>query len=154
MSDTEVQEFSDFGPTIVPEGTWDLPESMTAFLSKHFNRCLSDIKREAILSDFPRPNSSTLYTPKLDDLVKDQLLKKGKNPQFGSERTLCKLQQQLLEVLGPLACLWSDMINPEASHQQRILSYCCSEPWSCWAASHMQFLWRGDKLLVQESTLS
>ena len=55
MSDTEAQEFLDFDPTIVPEGTWDPPESMTAFLNKHFNHCLSDIEREATLSHFPRP---------------------------------------------------------------------------------------------------
>ena len=32
VSDTEAQEFLDFDPTIVLEGTWDPPESMTAFL--------------------------------------------------------------------------------------------------------------------------
>ena len=36
VSDTEAQEFSDFDPAIVPEGTWDPPESMTAFLDKQF----------------------------------------------------------------------------------------------------------------------
>ena len=41
------------------------------------------------------------------------MTRKGKDPQFGSEKTLFKLQQQLLEVSGPLTCLWSDMMNPD-----------------------------------------
>ena len=113
LDDTEAQEFSEFDPTIPPEGTWDPPGSMTAFLDKHFNRCLSSTEREAILTDFPKPNCAALQAPRLDDLVKDQLVKKGKDPQFGTERTLFKLQQQLLEVSGPLTCLWADMLNPD-----------------------------------------
>ena len=43
-----------------------------------------------------RPSSS-----KLDSEMKDQLHKKEKNPQFGIERYLYRIQEQLLEVIGP-----------------------------------------------------
>ena len=49
LSDSEAQEFSDFDPTVEPEGTWDLLRAMVTFLEKHFNRCLSNVEREAIL---------------------------------------------------------------------------------------------------------
>lgn len=53
---------------------------------------LSNAEREAILGDFPKPNWSVLPAHKLDEMVKDQLMKKGKDSQFGSERgTLFKL---------------------------------------------------------------
>ena len=78
-----------------------------------FKRCLLNAEREAILGDFPKPNSLMLQAHRLDQLVKHQLTKKGREPQFGSERTLFKLQQQLLEVSVPLTCLLSDMMNPD-----------------------------------------
>ena len=76
---------------------------------------MSNVEREAILGDFPKPNSLVLQAHRLDELVKHQLTKKGKDQQFGSERTLFKLQQQLLEVSVPLTCLWSDMMNPDTN---------------------------------------
>lgn len=36
-----------------------------------------------------------------------------KNAHFGAEKTLYKIQEQMLEVAGPLACLWSVMVNPD-----------------------------------------
>ena len=46
--------------------------------------------------------------------MREQLSKKGKDPHFGSEKTLYKIQEQLLEVTGPLACLWSDLTRRDA----------------------------------------
>lgn len=33
---------------------------------------------------------------------------KGKDPHFGSETSLYKLQEQMLGVAGPLTCLWAE----------------------------------------------
>ena len=74
------------------------------------NRWLTDDERTSILADFPVPNTPVLQAPRLDDDVKEQLKKKEKDPHFG----LYKLQSSFLEVSGPLMCLWSDLINPEA----------------------------------------
>ena len=84
------------------------PEQMRIFLKRHFNCNL-----KAILQDFPKPNCPAMEMPRLDDDVKKQVRSKGKDPQFGAEKTMFKIQEELLEVGGPLTCLWSDMVNPE-----------------------------------------
>lgn len=66
------------------------------------------------MKDFPKPNCSTLTAPKLDEQVKEHLKMKGKDPHFGSEKSLYKLQEQMLDIAGPLTCLWADLINKEA----------------------------------------
>jgi len=43
--------------------------------------------------------------------MEEQLSKKGKDPHFGVEKILYKLQEQLLEVTGSLTCLWSEPIR-------------------------------------------
>ena len=54
--------------------------------------------------------------------MEEQLSKKGKDPHFGAEKTLYRLQEQLLEVTGPLTCLWSDLTRPdgEPSKEQMV----------------------------------
>ena len=113
LSDTEAQEFEEFDPSTEPEGSWEPPAMMLSFLERHFNRSLPDKDKDNILTEFPRPDCPALVAPKLDGLVKEQLSRKGKDPQFGAERTLYKLQEQLLEVTGPLTCLWADIVNPD-----------------------------------------
>ena len=73
---------------------------MAQFLTKHFNRCLTDAEHEAILKDFPRPEVNVLQPPKLDEEVKEQLKKSGKDPHFGAEKSLYKIQGRLLDVAG------------------------------------------------------
>ena len=72
-------------------------------------------EREAIKKDFPRPACQALRVPKLDEEIKDQIKKAGKNPHFGAEKFLFKFQEQILEIAGPLTCLWADMLNRDAT---------------------------------------
>ena len=74
---------------------------MAKFLDKHFNKWIDDKERKAILADFPKHQYDTLQAPKLDQHVEDQLTKKGKDPYFGAEKALYRIQEQLLEVIGP-----------------------------------------------------
>ena len=55
--------------------------------------------------------------------MKDQLKSKGKDPHHGAEKSLYKIQDQLLDVAGPLTCLWADLLNKEArvSTEERAL---------------------------------
>ena len=76
---------------------------MLAFQTKNFNHKLSDEDREAILQDYPKLNCPAMEVPQLDDNVKEEL--KGMDPNFAVEKNMFKLQEQLLEVGGPLACL-------------------------------------------------
>ena len=66
------------------------------------------------MKDFPKPNCEALTVPKLDQEVKEQLKRKGKDPFFGGEKSLFKIQEQLLDATGPLTCLWADLLNKEA----------------------------------------
>lgn len=43
--------------------------------------------------------------------MKDQLKSKGKDPHQGAEKSLYKIQDQLLDVTGPLTCLWADLLQ-------------------------------------------
>ena len=43
-----------------------------------------------------------MSAPKLDEEVKEQLKIRGKDPHYGSEKSLYKLQEQVLDVAGPL----------------------------------------------------
>jgi len=115
LSDGEALELLEFDPRVSLEDTWEANKTMSEFLEKHFSRCLKPEDREAILKDFPKPNSQALQVPKLDEQVKDHLKKKGINPHFGAEKSLYRIQSQVLDMAGPLACLWSDLLDTGAT---------------------------------------
>ena len=110
----EANLFAEFDPIVESPGTWDPPMQMSAFLEKHFNRELDDKSREAILENYPKPNCSALVAPRIDEEAATQMKRNFKNVYFGAEKALYKIQDRMLEVAGPLACLWSDMVNPDA----------------------------------------
>ena len=114
LSETEALEMVEFDPKVASEEKWVPPQSVATFLEKHFKRCLSSEEREAILKDFPKPDCPVLEVPTLDEPVRDHLKRKGKDPHFGSEKTLYKLQGQVLDLAGPLTCLWADLLNADA----------------------------------------
>ena len=105
LSDVEALEFLEFDPHVSSEDTWEATKTMSEFLEKHFTRCLKPEDQEATLKDFPKPNSQVLQVSKLDDQVKDHLKKKGINPHFGAEKSLYRIQSQVLDMAGPLTCL-------------------------------------------------
>jgi len=115
LDDEEATEFPNFDPTVPDDSAWDAGEAITAYLERNFTREMSDKERNKILQDFPKPSCKVLIAPKLDEEVKTQIKKTGKDPHFGAERSLYTLQQQLLELAGPLTCLWADMADQEAN---------------------------------------
>ena len=66
------------------------------------------------MRDFPKPHCKATVAPRLDDQVKQQLKRKGRDPNYGAEKSLFKIQEQLLDVTGPLTCLWADILNNDA----------------------------------------
>ena len=46
--------------------------------------------------------------------MRNQIKKTGKDSHFGAERSLYTLQQQLLDIAGPLTCLWADLADDNA----------------------------------------
>ena len=49
----------------------------------------------------------------MDEQVNDRLEKISKDPHYGSEKTLYKFQGQILDLAGPLTCLWADLLNSD-----------------------------------------
>ena len=115
LDESEALELVEFDPKVEPAGSWEPPQMIRSFLEKHFNKLLSEEERDAIMKDFPKPNVDAIVTPKLGGEAVEQLRSKGKNPHFGSEKDFFHIQKQLLEVTGPLTCLWADLLNKEAT---------------------------------------
>ena len=111
LDEAEALELVEFDPSVEPKNSWEAPPSISTFLE----RTLSEEEKSAIMKDFPKPSCKVLSAPKLDEQVKDQLKKKGKDPYFGAEKSLFKIQEQLLDVAGPLTCLLVDLLNKEAN---------------------------------------
>ena len=122
LGEEEASKFQDFNPRLEQDESWTPPAAMLRFLEENLNQVPPDKERQAILANFPKPNCDVVQPPRLDKEVKDQLLQKGLDPKFGSEKTLFKLQEQLLEVTGPLTCLWHDLLQPDVrpSNEQMI----------------------------------
>ena len=76
--------------------------------------CTAKEKSGSGVKDFLKPACQALQVPRLDDEMKKQIKKAGKDPHFRAERFLYKLQDQLLDMAGPLTCLWADMMNKNA----------------------------------------
>ena len=93
---------------------------MVNYLSKHFNKSLSEEDRKAILDDYPVPVCVAVKPPKLGTEVMEQLKSKGKDPRFGAEKNLYKIQEQLLEATGPLTSLWVDLLRPDGKVSRSI----------------------------------
>ena len=63
------------------------------------------------MKDFPKPKCDALVALQ----VKEQMQQRGKDPHFGSEKSLYKVEEKILDVVGPLTCLWADLLNKQAS---------------------------------------
>ena len=113
LDEAEALELVEFDLGVDSKDAWDPPNPIMSFLEKHFKQSLSDVERDTIMKDFPKPNCHVMSAPKLDEQV-NQLKRKGKDPHFGAEKSLYKIQDQLCDVAGPLMCLWADLLNKEA----------------------------------------
>ena len=63
------------------------------------------------MRNFPKPTYPAIHTPKIDEDIKRQIKRAGKDPHFGIEKSLYKIQEQILNMTGPLTCLWADLLN-------------------------------------------
>ena len=114
LDDREAKEFPVFDPSITDESAWDAGEDINAYLQKHFNHTIRPEEWDNVMKDFPKPSCPALQVPKLDNDMKKQIKKAGKDPHFGAERSLYNLQKLILDLAGPLTCLWSDLRDTSA----------------------------------------
>ena len=110
----ESLELVQFDPTVPDENAWEAGEIINSFIEKHFNHTITAEERDAIMKDFLKSSCTALCTPKLDKDIKKQIRMAGKDPHFGVEKHFFKLQEQILDMAGPLTCLWADF-NQEAT---------------------------------------
>jgi len=114
LEEGEALELVQFDPTVEGVNSWEAGEIINTFLSKYFAKALDQKEIDKIMKDFPKPNCTALLTPKLDEEVKRLIQQAGKDPHFGTEKALYKVQDQILNLAGPLTCLWSDLLNQRA----------------------------------------
>ena len=91
------EDFSD--DITIPAGRWDASEELSSFLDVVFaDKPLSVYDRKQITKEFPRPNVESVFTPVLDDYL-GSLVTGAK----GVDKEAKKLQDQLLDIVGPLS---------------------------------------------------
>ena len=89
------------GNTFVAQGI------ITEYLEKHFFHTLNKTSRMAMHKAHPVPRTFAAKLPVVDKFVKDYF--KSRYPKQDGE--LVKLQSVMLKVCGPMACMWSDLIE-------------------------------------------
>ena len=89
----------DFSDITIPAGRWDASEELSSFLDVVFaDKPLSVYDHKQIPKEFPRPNVELVFTPVLDDYL-GSLVTGAK----GVDKEAKKLQDQLLDIVGPLS---------------------------------------------------
>ena len=107
----ESLELVEFDPMVDSGKTWEAGDIINTFLTKYFTKALDQREIDNIMEDFLKPNCPALQTPNLDEKVKKLV---GKDPHFGTERALYKVQDQILNLAEPLTSLWSDLFSRRA----------------------------------------
>lgn len=117
VEDTEEgKHYVPFDPEVETsmDGSWEPADELNNFVKKHFNSELSAEARESIINSLPRPNIDELFPPEMDSDVNHFLKTNLKERLKGSSlATLFHLHRLLLDVMGPLACLWGNMSSDE-----------------------------------------
>ena len=113
LDEDEAQKFREFELEVIDPLSWKLPLSVQKYLDKQFNKLLADKDQEAILKEFPVPDCDAVKATTLDPEVMEPLKSKGKDLWNGAERNLYKIQEQLLDVTGPLTSLWVELLQSD-----------------------------------------
>ena len=114
LDEEEALELVQFEPVVDEDDAWKACDTIITFIKKNFNQVISTTTRDGIMKDYPKPKIEALFGPKLDEDVKKQIEKAGKDPHYGVEKHLYNLQKQILDISGPLTCLWADLLNRDA----------------------------------------
>ena len=111
----EFLELVQFEPVVDDDDAWKACDTINNFIKKSFTQVITPTARDGIMKDYPKPKIEALFAPKLDEDVKKQIERTGKDPHYGVEKHLYNLQKQILDISGPLACLWADLLNRDAT---------------------------------------
>lgn len=76
-----------------------------------------------------------------------QLIRKGRDPNFGAEKSLFKIQDQLLDMVGPLHVFGLTYSTKRLGSHQKTHSCWYRECWCWWAVSPIPPHWSAERLI-------
>ena len=105
---------------VVPDrkkNAWDLPENLHEFVKTNFDHYLPDpAVKETILDKIPIPdrigNAKTN-----DDYLKEMLYEAKRTKVIEHDKNLEKIQQKILNTMGPLGKLWVGVDEVKTSNR-------------------------------------
>ena len=112
LDDAEALELVQYDPSVQDKTAWETNETINTFLEKIFLHPLVLAEHNGVKNDCIKP---VLSVPKLDEEIKEQIKKTG---HFGLKKFLVEFQEQLLEIAGPLTCLWMDLLDQNPTLMQ------------------------------------
>ncbi|XP_056425874.1 uncharacterized protein LOC130367476 [Hyla sarda] len=85
-------------------GEWTPSPQVSKYIETWLRRSLDRANRSKLRAECPRPSigNSVAKTPDLDPILVRYLLKSGKNPKKGIDKSFKGVQDKLLDILGPL----------------------------------------------------
>ena len=110
-----------FDPQSMPtedEFTFEAHASINEYLEKHMRCTLNKENRTLMHKEHPVPKTPAMRPPQVDKFIKDHLGARFPAREYGE---FAKVQSALLKTCGPIACLWSELIenglleDPDAS---------------------------------------
>jgi len=103
LDDWEAEEFPVFDPSIADEVSWDAGGGINTFLQKKFSYIIRPEEWDYAIKDFQKPSCPALQ---VDNDMKKQIKKAGKDLYYGPVRLLYNLQKQILVPLPAFGQTW------------------------------------------------
>ena len=120
-SDQEYEGFKRFRVMSKDEKfRWNLPDNFPKYANEQFTLYTPEkVLQESNMNKNPIPRN--VYPPKkMDDFIRELLLEKRNHFEITSDANLVKLQQRLLDVMGPLSKIWATVESAKNSQDEQV----------------------------------
>ena len=99
---------------------WNLPDNLAKYANEQFSLYTPEkVLQESIMNK--NPIQRNVHPPKnMDDFMRDLLLEKKNHFEITSDTNLVKLQQRLLDVMGPLSKIWATVESAKNSQDEQV----------------------------------
>ena len=100
---------------------WNLPDNLAKYANDQFSLYTPEkVLQVSIMNKNPIPRN--VHPPKkMDDFMKELLLEKRNHFEIMSDTNLVKLQQKLLDVIGPLSKIWTTAESAKTSQDEQVV---------------------------------
>ena len=98
----------------------NLPDNLAKYANEQFSLYTPEkVLQESIMNKNPIPRN--VHPPKkMDDFMRELLLEKRNHFEITSDTNLVKLQQRLLDVMGPLRKIWTTVESAKNSQDEQV----------------------------------